>query len=289
MREPAIRNVSDTALAVAWYRAQESERPDALFRDPYAARLAGPRGAATAAAMPSPDVGVQILAVRTRIIDDYIREGVAGGVDTVLNLGAGLDSRPYRMELPAELLWIEADFAPMIEYKEAALADQKPQCRLERIKVDLSEHEARKAALTLADARATKMLVLTEGVITYLTEEQVGALADDLHGLAHARYWITEYFSPEFLRLRQKRKFRNKFKNAPLQFSPKDWFGFFAQHGWRPKEIRYIAEEAERWKRPLRLGMGLRMMVAMRTLFASPEQRREFLRFHGHALLEPKP
>src|SRR5437773_1190282 len=42
----AIRSVSDTALWVAMYRAYESERADALFSDPYARRLAGPRGEA---------------------------------------------------------------------------------------------------------------------------------------------------------------------------------------------------------------------------------------------------
>lgn len=47
-----IRHISDTALWVAVYRAQESERPDAVFRDPLARRLAGERGAQIAATMP---------------------------------------------------------------------------------------------------------------------------------------------------------------------------------------------------------------------------------------------
>lgn len=42
--EPLVRNISDTALAVAYVRALENNRRDALFRDPLAARLAGPRG-----------------------------------------------------------------------------------------------------------------------------------------------------------------------------------------------------------------------------------------------------
>ena len=47
MRETqAIENVSDTALWVAIYRAIETDRPDAHFRDPLARRLAGDRGAA---------------------------------------------------------------------------------------------------------------------------------------------------------------------------------------------------------------------------------------------------
>ena len=47
-----IRNVSDTALWVAIYRAMESERPDALFQDPYARRLGGERGQAIVEALP---------------------------------------------------------------------------------------------------------------------------------------------------------------------------------------------------------------------------------------------
>jgi len=42
--DPTIGHVSDTALCVAVYRAEESERPDALFKDPLARRLAGERG-----------------------------------------------------------------------------------------------------------------------------------------------------------------------------------------------------------------------------------------------------
>ena len=41
-----VDNVSDTARWVAWYRALETERPDAIFRDPFARRLAGPEGEA---------------------------------------------------------------------------------------------------------------------------------------------------------------------------------------------------------------------------------------------------
>ena len=42
--ESQIRNISDTARWVAVFRARETERPDAAFRDPFARRLAGDRG-----------------------------------------------------------------------------------------------------------------------------------------------------------------------------------------------------------------------------------------------------
>jgi O-methyltransferase involved in polyketide biosynthesis len=52
--EPLVRNISDTARWAAVYRARETERPDALFRDPYARRLSGERGVAIADALPQP-------------------------------------------------------------------------------------------------------------------------------------------------------------------------------------------------------------------------------------------
>ena len=51
--EPPIRNISDTALWSAVFRARENDRPDAVFRDPFARRLAGVRGEQIIEAMPS--------------------------------------------------------------------------------------------------------------------------------------------------------------------------------------------------------------------------------------------
>ena len=52
--EPLFRDISDTALWAAVFRARETERDDALFRDPLAKRLAGTRGAQIAHAVPHP-------------------------------------------------------------------------------------------------------------------------------------------------------------------------------------------------------------------------------------------
>src|SRR3954462_4287550 len=91
-----LHHVSDTALWVAHYRAEESERPDALFRDPFAKALAGERGRRIAQAMGATAKYTRwTLVIRTVLIDRYIEAAIAGGVDTILNLGAGLDTRPY--------------------------------------------------------------------------------------------------------------------------------------------------------------------------------------------------
>jgi O-methyltransferase involved in polyketide biosynthesis len=99
--DPLIRNVSDTARWVAVYRARETERPDAHFRDPFARRLAGERGEQIAKSMPLGRDNDWSMITRTWLGDQFINEQLQQGVDMVINLAAGLDARPYRMKLPA--------------------------------------------------------------------------------------------------------------------------------------------------------------------------------------------
>ena len=286
MPDGSIENVSDTAFWVAHYRAVESERADALFRDPLAGVLSGDRGRKIARSMPWPFMTGWVVALRTRIIDDYIGLGLAQGVEGVLNLGAGLDTRPYRMNLPESLLWIEADQPHLIEFKEQRLSSEKPRCRLERVKIDLANPCERRQLLESVPSRAKKMLVLTEGVIPYLSMEEVSSLADDLRNLAHACCWIVDYFSPEALRFRERGGLRRRMENAPFRFKPENWFGFFEEHGWNCKEIRYLAEEAERLKRPIRVPLVLRIVMNLRRL-ASKQRRAGLKRHVGYMLLEP--
>jgi methyltransferase (TIGR00027 family) len=283
-----IENVSDTAFWIAHYRGVETARPDALFRDPLAARLAGERGKQIAEAMPQSFFTNWSVAIRTAMIDDYIRRAVAEGVDTVVNLGAGLDTRPYRMDLPAALNWIEVDYPAVIAFKEDALAHERPRFALTRVKLDLANGPERRNLFASIDARAKRMLILTEGVVPYLSVEDVALLADDLRGLDHVSYWIVDYFSPEVAKHRQ-RLMGGKMRNAPFRFLPEDWFGFFSAHGWRCNELRYLPEEAQRLNRPLPLPPLMRMMWRVRGLFASQERRKAFRKFAGYALLEPAP
>jgi methyltransferase (TIGR00027 family) len=281
-----IGNVSDTAFWVAHYRGLEGTRANALFQDPLAASLAGERGREIAAAMPGASFISLAVVMRTCIIDDYIRFAIAEGVDTILNLGAGLDTRPYRMDLPSSLAWIEADYPDVIAFKEERLQKESPRCRLSRVRCDLADKSQRGQVLGEANARAKKMLVLTEGVIPYLNEDDVASLAEELRALGRAAYWIVDYFSPLAIKSRP-RAMKAKMQNAPFKFEPADWFGFFEAHGWRRKELRYLAEEAERLKRPMQLPLWRRLIWAVWGLFLSKERREGFQKLVGYALLEP--
>jgi methyltransferase (TIGR00027 family) len=287
MAEPLIRDVSDTAFWIAQHRAQESARADALFRDPLAGLLAGERGAAIAAAMPHARMVAWSVAIRTRIIDDFIFDAVAEGIDAVLNLGAGLDARPYRMALPASLRWIEADYPQVVEYKESRLARSQPRCALERVRIDLADHAARQQLLARVDAQANRILLLTEGLIPYLALEEAALLARDLRAMQHVRCWLVDYFSAEATRYRQRSGLNRMLQNAPFRFAPDDWFAFFRQQGWQAMQVRYLAAEGERLQRPIPLPWPLQAMTALWKLVAPRERWQSMRRFAGYVRLEP--
>jgi methyltransferase (TIGR00027 family) len=282
-----IQDVSETALMVAMWRAQEENQSQPLFRDHLASTLAGPRGREIAAGLPKirAKMGGWMMAIRTRIIDEMIETAIQNGVDTIVNLGAGLDTRPYRMNLPKDLRWIEVDVAKIIDLKESRLVNETPACRLTRIRCDLAIDEARKKVLADIAATTKKALVLTEGVIPYLTEEEVAALAENLREYGQFHYWVTDYFSPFVHQYRKKRSKKIQMENAPFRFEPKEYFSFFRKHGWKQKEICYINDAAKRLKRPPPL--FLRAWAFVRWPFSSKKARAEMEKSYAYVLFEP--
>jgi methyltransferase (TIGR00027 family) len=279
-----ITHVTDTAFWVATYRANEGERPDALFSDPLAARLVEGRGRQIAARMADAAMTAWMIPVRTRMIDDLVKKAIAEGCDVVVNLGAGLDTRPYRLPLPPSLRWIEVDFADTIRFKDERLAGETPSCRLERVAADLSDATARRALLDRIDGEGGKIFVITEGVVPYLSNDDAGALADDLRTRPHFTWWLVEYYAARFLQGARAltRRRRRQMTNAPFKFSPGDWHAFFGRHGWRAKELRYFAEEGARLKRRAPLGWKARLVMLL-----LPRRVRESLRRgFGYAVLE---
>src|SRR5437016_3140541 len=121
------------------------------------------------------------MIVRTAVLDELILRAIErDGVDTVLNLAAGLDTRPYRLPLPPALRWIEADFPDVIAYKQEQLNRERPVCVLERVGIDLTDAGRRPALFARIGAAARQVLVVSEGLLIYLTPPQVAALASDL-------------------------------------------------------------------------------------------------------------
>jgi methyltransferase (TIGR00027 family) len=247
--EPLIRNISDTARWVAVYRARESDRPDAVFRDPFARRLAGERGEQIANSMPLGRDNAWSMVTRTYLIDQFVTDQIRQGMDMVVNLAAGLDARPYRMQLPPSLRWIEVDLPEILDYKENILRDEKPVCALERFRLDLSNLQARRALFTQLGNHARKVLVITEGLVIYLTADAVAALAQDLAAPPSFHSWILDIASPGLLRMLQKRMAAQLNQAAPFKFAPDEGPDFFLRYGWKPADVRSLLKNAARLKR----------------------------------------
>ena len=188
-----IQHVSDTALLVAACRALETGREYGFVSDPFAEKLAGARGMALA--HNNSTIGLMCVGIgmRSRFLDEVLLKTLAGGeITTVLSLGAGLDARPYRLDLPAGLHWIEVDFEDMLDYKSAVLAGDRPRCRLERLAADLNDPAGRAAIFRATGERPA--LMITEGLLMYLPGGTIEALAAEA-ARTSIRRWILDLTS----------------------------------------------------------------------------------------------
>ncbi|HEV7745849.1 MAG TPA: SAM-dependent methyltransferase [Pyrinomonadaceae bacterium] len=245
-----IRNISDTALLAAVYRARENEHSQALFRDPFARRLAGERGQEIAKSLAFSEKNAWSWFTRTYLFDQFINKRLQAGCDTVINLAAGLDARPYRLALPANLQWIEVDLPDIIDYKEELLRDEKPSCSLERVRLDLSNLDGRRELFQRVANQSRQTLIISEGLVLYLSSAEVASLATDLAAHEQFRYWLLDIASPALLKMLQK-KMGKAFDEAaaPFKFAPADGPEFFSKLGWKPIGVRSIWHAAGELRR----------------------------------------
>jgi len=279
-----IQNVSDTARWVAVYRAMETARPDALFRDPFAERLAGERGHQIVGEMKRGRQMAWAMITRTAVFDEMIMDRVRNhGVDTVINLAAGLDTRAWRLPLPPTLQWFDIDLPAMTEYKANAMRGETPKCRYEAVAADLANPAERDDVLRRVAGVARTALVVTEGLLIYLGEEDVTSLARTLHAQRSIKWWVTDLASPMLLQLMTRMWGKNvEAGQAPFRFAKDDSAAFFAPLGWRELEFRSGMEEARRLNREMTLMWLWRFL----SFLNRPSRRRAMMKMSGYALYE---
>lgn len=274
-----VEHVSDTARWTAYYRALESERRDALFRDPFAALLAGERGREIYLAQDSAQRHEWAWITRTVLFDRIIKDSVADGVDMVVNLAAGLDARPYFMTLPATLQWVEVDMAGILGEKERLLDGHKPVCALERVRLDLADGEARRSLFASLAGRGRKALVLSEGLLPYLSEDDVGALARELAAQPAFVRWALDLMSPRLLAMVKKAVDPMFGAQATrLNFAPSDGPHFFTRFGWKVRVYSTLHEAAKLKRLP--------WLFRLFALFPDDPARRMKQPWSGVCLLE---
>jgi len=170
---------ADSAFWIAAVRARETERPDRLFADPWARDPAGLRGL-TVMAMSERASGREntFIPVRVRWFDDLIGSAVVTQARQVVLLGAGLDTRAFRLDLPAGLNWYEVDRPEVLTAKDSVLAGFVPRCRRHVVAADVGDEWTSPLLGAGFDPRARTWWV-AEGLFFYLTEQQIVEMLRD--------------------------------------------------------------------------------------------------------------
>jgi methyltransferase (TIGR00027 family) len=178
--------VGETAIGAAMMRARESSRPDRLFDDPFAAALVeaaapvfddGPSSADDPSLAQLEAAFEVSVAVRTRFYDDFALAATAAGCRQVVLLGAGLDTRAFRLQWPTGLRLFELDLPEVLAFKERVLSQMRaePRCMRSAVAVDLREDWP--VALLGAGFKPTaRSAWIAEGLVPYLADDDAQRL-----------------------------------------------------------------------------------------------------------------
>lgn len=247
-------SVGATAIGVAAMRARETERPDALFRDPYAAKLVEAAGDGWGRIMRG-EVSVDpehsrlygpmggMMTARTVYFDEHFRAAATAGIRQMVILASGLDARAYRLEWPSSTVIFELDQPKVLEFKAAALADDAPAAQRRAIAIDLRQDWP--AALRengFDPSRPTAWLA--EGLLRYLPNDAQDRLCENIVGLSAPRSRVALNIStgdgrpsPQAREARAKAlaeagiriDVENLFYSSEGRADPREWF---AERGW---------------------------------------------------------
>jgi len=229
-----------TSRWVAASRAIETERPNALFSDPYARVLAGEAGFAMhAECRPAnaSDGADPYLSIRTRFLDDALLAAVDGGLAQVVILAAGMDSRAFRLTWPVGTVIYEIDRDEIFDYKEEILAglEATPNCDRRVVRVDL-QHDWVDALVQAGFDRNRPAAFLVEGLLPYLDADAADKLLTTLRDVARPGSWIgADVPGVELLTSPFMAGYLQKLESlgCPFLFGVKDPEEYFGRFGWK--------------------------------------------------------
>ncbi len=182
-----LQGVAATALVIAAIRAEETARPDRLFADPLAASFVAasdwspsrPPGDSRATALRAWAVA------RTVFLDDLLASACRDGCRQAVLLGAGLDARAFRLPWPSGVRCFELDTADVLDSKAEVLTAERASAGCERVTVACDLRADWPGALLAAGFDPGQPTVwVAEGVLVYLTQEEVDRVLADLTTLS---------------------------------------------------------------------------------------------------------
>jgi methyltransferase (TIGR00027 family) len=250
---------SRTAQYMALFRAVESARPSRrrLFSDPFAREFLGPPLRFAAAVSRLPLLGSVIPAImdaawpgartsgvaRTRFIDDRLERALREGFRQIVILGAGFDSRAYRMTGLSGARVIEVDHPATSGQKQRVLArtlGRLPQ-NVRFLEIDFNTQSLDEGLRTVSADLAAPTVVIWEGVTNYLTAEGVAATFESLRRAMKTCSVIFTYIDKDVLdpnaafegASRAKARITRVGENWTFGFTPSELPAYLGLHGFR--------------------------------------------------------
>ncbi|TXS48844.1 class I SAM-dependent methyltransferase [Streptomyces sp. t39] len=184
-----------TALLVAAARAIETHRHDSLAQDIYAEHFVRAAGACARwpvriEQVPDGDADplwgrfARYFGLRTKVLDDFVLRSVGADARQVVLLGAGLDTRAFRLDLPSGCVVFEIDRAGVLAFKQQVLTGLRAVPKVKRVAVPVDLRADWVTALTSAGFDpAAPSVWLAEGLLFYLPGPAETYLVDTVHRL----------------------------------------------------------------------------------------------------------
>lgn len=243
--------VAATGLLAAAVRAEESERDDPLFTDPFAQRLAGDEGRRLLAdAVSATGQSPAEIAIRTRFFDEALLSAQRDGALQVVILAAGMDARAYRLPWRLGTAVYEVDQPQVIAVKEDRLAGEQPRCRRVAVGIDLAE-DWPTALRSRGFNTSARTVWLVEGLLQYIDASAVDTLFARIDGLSVAGNVLlynvigTTLLEAPFLQSTQ--QFMRQL-GAPWTFGTDAPAALVEDRGWTAV-VTDVAEPGSRWNR----------------------------------------
>jgi methyltransferase (TIGR00027 family) len=285
-----VSGVGVTAVAVAASRALESDRPDALVSDPWAALLVSRSGVevpvpsrwpAESEDVPAIEqsmlLGASYIGLRTRLIDDEL---LAHGLRQAVILGSGLDTRAWRLDWPADARVFELDDAKVTDFLTETMADAGAAPRCERIPLaaDVTEPwAARIVASGFSPGTPTHWVL--EGLLPYLSAHDQRGVLDDIVALSTPGSRAVIERAPALTDSPETREQLRTFSittgipfdDLLARTDPPDPADALASAGWRTVSVT-LEELENRYRRPLQVERDASGSVSQRGGFVLAER-----------------
>lgn len=240
-------DVASTALLVAAFRAKESNRPNRLFDDPLSSVLAG-ESALRKAANHHRDEKLPYLAIRTRFFDDWLEKIVDPALRQVVFLGAGMDTRAFRLRWPDGVQLWEIDCPELLNLKQARLNTvlAKPKCIRTSVAADLSVADWPSHLLMQGFRKEAFSVWLAEGLFLYLPAKAVAQILRSVASIScPGSQFGAEILSEDYLHHERNRARLEEaaVRGTPWIFGTNEPEELFSQTGWQVNAVVQPGDE----------------------------------------------